>query len=388
MTNMATPRCQFCTASVSSDYTPDHGMTSLVCDDENYLSTCTPVTVATSSGPLRCPKHSGHDTIGHCEPCDELVCGVCMLASHSGHSMSTESAMACAVVRQRCAEAAVTLSNGAERIIASIATIEAAKQRMVDRCTASVVKLECDATALKAAIDAHVAQTKAALKAELKVRLKALDGQLDGLSVSASQLSAGAALCNKLARQVDRTAGELLAGFTTVQNLSKLNVACTGPCVSTVCEVVTDTSPVVTALSAAFTRLRLAVDSSKSSVTGRGLQYLRDGFMNAIAVVVKDCDGNDVDTLSVQDVHVTVLGRRHDSLPNIPITATVSTALERGLNAFDVTYQLPSEARAVVDDVSITVNVCGNETIRAFPIIVKVMTTMTSCCASYVAIRA
>ena len=58
------------------------------------------------------------------------------------------------------------------------------------RSSTSVAKFECDAAVLKAAIDTHVAKTKGVLHAELQARIKALDSQLDGLNMSASQLAA------------------------------------------------------------------------------------------------------------------------------------------------------------------------------------------------------
>ena len=170
--------------------------------------------------------------------------------------------------------------------------LEGCKQRMVDRCAASLAKLESDGVELKAAIDAHVAKTKTTLSAELKARLKALDSQLDGLSVSASQLSAGVALCDRVCSNADAPLSVLTAACDTVAVLRKLCVPYHGPCLPTLCEVTSDCTAVLTALSKSLSQLLLCVDAS-ASVSRRGKR---------VHVAVKDAYGGLVESACGDDV--------------------------------------------------------------------------------------
>ena len=178
------------------------------------------------------------------------------------------------------------VSGGSAALLAAIPALEAAKRRMLDRCAASLTKLDADAAELKAAIDAHVAKTKATVAAELAARVKALDAQADCLAVSAGQLSAAALVSD---------------GGVLAQQMAKLAMPYRGPCVPTVCSVVSEVDGVLAALTAGFTRLVLAVDLTRSRMTplDRMLVY---GGDNAVQLVLRDDTAQPVTSLSTDDV--------------------------------------------------------------------------------------
>ena len=203
---------------------------------------------------------------------------------------------------QRLTAARATLSESARRSQSAYNSLLAAKQRMVDRCTASVAKLESDAAALKAAIDAHVATITARARSELKGRVKALDAQLDGLSVCASQVSAGALLCHKAVTAASCTTRQLAAIAATVDNLSKIDTMYHGPCVSTVVAVTSDPGVGIRAIEASgCMSLTLGITHAATTQPDSTLMFdayadnvidlqVTDSHVKALALVADDVD--------------------------------------------------------------------------------------------------
>ena len=230
---------------------------------------------------------------------------------------------------------------------------------MVDRHSASVAQLEADAAALKAAIDARTAKTKATLNAELQARLKALDGQLDGLSVSASQLSAGVALCAR-SRVVD-DAPTLLA---SLNRMLTLQVDYHGPPVSVVCEAVTNTDAVLRCIEAEFVTPRLAVDGDRSTVHGawRVGEYHRP---NVIVLTCRDGSGAEVDTLTPDDVTLWVT-ECDESAPDVSGAGGIHVdhVTYNGAGVFEIAYTVTNQHIAAF---VLHVSVAGNTSVAHSP---------------------
>lgn len=85
--------------------------------------------------------------------------------------------------------------------------------------------------------------------------------------------------------------------------MGKLKSPYLGPCVSTVCEVVTDVTALTAPLASTFTRFRLEVDAVKSRVSGLYKQIAEDGI---IGILLVPCDDRSVCLTSLASSDVSV----------------------------------------------------------------------------------
>ena len=270
MTSLDPAVCLLCRQPVSDEFVVNTGFFTLLMAMGPPAVTDSPAADTSTSSMSVKDMQNG---VGYCFDCKQIMHDE-TLPAHCDHKvLPTEEAAS--LLRNRLqsyysgqlASGSVAATNGA-------AHLQRSRQRMVDRCAASVAKLEEDAAALKAAIDAQVAKTKAAVNFELKARLKVIDGQIDGLSVSASQLSAGVALCGLLTDTTRETSLYHLArSCDSIADLCKLCVPYHGPAVSTLLEVVADPEALIQALTDSFVYLRPAADLEESITAPRAAYF-------------------------------------------------------------------------------------------------------------------
>lgn len=107
----------------------------------------------------RCTRHMDEVTLHVCCDCMVSACAKCARDEHGGHDV-VAGADSVSRLRQSLAASQLILEKGVGQSLSSIPLLQSARQRMVDRCDASCVKLEADAVVIKAAIDSHVARVK------------------------------------------------------------------------------------------------------------------------------------------------------------------------------------------------------------------------------------
>lgn len=293
MTNVAAPKCVICTQGISEEYAVDVGLIALVESASNSIGgvgDCVAEPSAKKRGvaveAARCARHIDERLLQVCCDCMVRVCVKCAEDVHGGHDVVAE-ADSVSVLRQRLAASQAMLGNGASQLLSSIPLLQPARQRMVERCEASLVRLEADAVVIKAAIDAHIAITKADLNRELKARLKAIDSQLDAMAVSASQLQAGVELCSSMLSKPVSSPSAVIAASSTITHLKQLIAPYRGPCVSTVCEVQCDVDVMLEAVGVKSTQLRLQLAGDDVAVTQSSGRLVYGGE-NVVDVRVPD----------------------------------------------------------------------------------------------------
>ena len=266
----------------------------------------------------RCLKHATRTVELWCVEDGALICSECTGAEHGGHELL------CKVdLTLRLTAMQTTLLEGSQQLLGHVPKLQRARQRMVDQCSASVASFDAEVTALKAAIDAHAANTKASLQLELKLRLKAIDAQLEALNVSASQLQCGAGLCAATLRPASSaTIADLAAVHDSVKRLQTLNAVYKGACVSTVCEVKSDSYRVRNELES-LAALTLAVNQTSAFCRGDCTTFTH-GVENVITVTLPPVNNGDVG-LCAEDVVVWCASAddAHTPLPPSHVACTI-----------------------------------------------------------------
>ena len=255
-------------------------------------------------------------------------------------------------LRSRLSAAAAACHAAAATMIESVASLQGTKQGMVDRAAASVAKLEAGAAAVIAAVNAHVSATKAALNKQLNTRTKAIDAQLEGISVSAGQLQAGAAMCTALLSDPACTLPQLTAAHASITRLSALIKPYHGPCVGTLCDAVTTPDATVTAVQNTLSRLRLAIDETNSSVSGDAFKRIKPGGSNTVLIALRDNCGILIESLPTDTVTVTVVVA--DSTDASQISSAVPVHVTRRSDGMlCAEFTVPADTEAVTLDISL-----------------------------------
>ena len=299
MASLAPPMCLVCKAVISDIFTPNDVLALFCtenvreCGDDSTSSATFPtladISVSVDSGSTLIPEQIMHSSEGidaassvggeSVETCE----GVPPPDAPSAHLM---------ILAAQC-------TAGAANAMMYHSTVESARARMISRKEASVVSLHADVAAMKAAIDAHVAELVAQANKELNMRLKALDAQLDALTVTAGQLSSAAMLCERACRSTDAT--------TAACARDSANRACAmirpfkGPCVSTMVEIVSNAQRALP-LAVSTARLRLGVNTDSTRVQGAGVSTYRAHEENTFLLKVRDDFNVPVTSLEAEDV--------------------------------------------------------------------------------------
>ena len=369
MSNIATPLCTICGKDISGGLEANLLLLELV--EGNECGTNEPATkkaksVASSSAPAtrlpRCVKHPSVDASLYCDTDGVLVCVECAFSEHSQHDLSSVQDTS-GNARKHLIELQDRLAAAPSQALSAIPRLEAARRRMVERYDASIARMESDAAAVKAAIDAHVAHTKAACSKELKAKLKALNAQIDALGVNAAQLSCASQLCSALLAKFDQaTSSDLMSGYEVIKRISALSTPFTGPSISTLCEVVCDPDPMLAALTKGFLHIRSGVDGAYSSVLHTSEVMFKPAVPSLLNVAVADSDGLIISSVTPDDFTVYC-----EAVAGAPGKASVDGIHSTADGVFEIAYTVG----AGVDEVVLHINVAGTN-IAGSPLRVKV----------------
>ena len=247
-----------------------------------------------------CARHSSNGLTRFCFDDCAVICADCLLTEHNGHNV-TPLAEAEAALRARVARVGTRCEAGSADAVAAHVSLTGARERMVARKSASIAKLEEDAAAAKAAIDASVLAVRTAADRELRARLKAIDAQLDSLSVAANHLACAGAVSRGLLSDSATTVLQLAQACESVERAAVLVVPYHGPCVSTVVEAVSSSEAVVRGLGA-FARLRTGVHAGTSVASGGALTLFTPNTDNTVHFSLRDEAGAVVDSVAAADV--------------------------------------------------------------------------------------
>ena len=318
------PMCPVC-GKHSTSFRPDAAMAAFAeaCAGVDAASRTLLSEVLTgTSVPLRCHKHVSEPINQLCVSDGALLCRLCSASEHreDGHSvLHLTSASAQPQLRERMHSVSQKCSTGAVHAVYAHGLLEQSRARLVARASAAVQKLDSDAASIKAAVEAHVRTVKAQVDREVKARLKMLDHQLDALLVAGSQLSCTASMCQRVLSGGDAAPlWELVHAYDSAQQVSVLAQSYSGPCVSSVLDVVS----AVGEFAAAFAHVRTGIDATKSVVSGPAFpefQHKDNGEIveNSITFALRDANNAAVDNLVLEDVSVSAR-----MLKAVPSTAT------------------------------------------------------------------
>ena len=310
---LSTPACLSCQMPIEGSEQRDPGLASL---GDAFVALAGPQEAAAPLGghiPRVCSVHAGAPLSMLCVDDGIMLCEECSQSKHHGHALlSLHGEVAAAAQPALSSFLARVEELGARCAAAStqqcefFALVQGARERMTARAAASLDRLEADAVAVKAAVDAHVASRKADVAKELKAQLKALDAQLDMYSVSANQLACAAAACVAACRDAAAvattdTAAHVTDALATATRASALIQPYRGPCASTVVEAVPEQEVAVSAL-AAWSRVRHAVSPATSTLSGDGLDSFQADHPNVIMIEARDASGAAVCSLDPADV--------------------------------------------------------------------------------------
>ena len=314
-----------------------------------------PLGTAPPAGSGQCPLHPGTPCSRFCTTDNRVICAECALGEHASHSMQLLET--CTVdFKSALADALAVCALGSSRAANGHAKLLQARQRLLDRKEVSCMRLEADAAAVKAAIDTHVSSVIAAASREVTLRLKAIDVQLDQLTVATNQLACAAAMCQRAVE-----AGSKLDCALALQSAARVAVLATpyqGPCVSTVVEVLSSLEDLISGI-AGCTRLRLGVDATASTVSGRGTAEFQLGEPSSFVLQLRDAAGAEIDTLDAEDV----------TLWCVEDAAVLSPPSLAPSGAVTVSYVTSTNLAAV----TIAVNVAGCGAVAQAPWVAKAL---------------
>ena len=301
-----------------------------------------------------------------CMQDDVLLCEEC--TAHKGHDVLPLAGAALAD-QHTLRDLGCKLKSGAQEALASIASLQDCRERMVKRATQSFATFERDVQALHAAVDTHARSSLAAAQRELKQHLKSIDAQVDALTVTANQLACVARMCSRAA--FDGSAATVHAHRSALRALPLIKPY-TGPCVSSIVELRSRFEELALALPA-HTQLHTAADVKRSSVTGAGTRSFQCDTENVIDVVVRDSGGSVVQGLHEHDLVVSLRAVAPDCGPPDAPAATaaelatcvarVTAVRKRGDGEFAVTYVVHGEPTSVL----LSLSACGTPLTRAAP---------------------
>ena len=302
-----------------------------------------PMGTPADTSATHCSQHHGHPLGRFCFTDGVVICAECFVGDHAGHDVRFVADSA-AVFRSHVAAAAAVCESGSAGAFSAHSALQEARARMVARKAASVLRFDDAVLRIKAAIDAHAKAMKAVAEHELRSRLKAIDAQLDALMVAGNQLSCAAALGTHVTTTCD-DALQLAQAFESLRRSTALCRPYRGPCVSTVVEVVCDGASFEATVDQ-LSRLRLAVDAARSSVSGDGALSFMFDDANIICITARDDTGALIDSLTAEDVCAWI----DDG------AAHVESVIPEADGVFDVLYSI---ADADVARVSVGVTVAG-----------------------------
>ena len=303
---------------------------------------------------LCCTTHSDVIASAVCLDDGAAVCADCTVADHRGHAVvasSVDAVSRLGTLKQQCLQNAGVLAHG------GVVEVSAAKEALSQRHASAVKDVNQAVDRAKATLDARRAAVLSSLEAEVRRRHKALDVQLDGLSVSASQLIGAAALC-------DATGGDALPALATVVRTLALGQQYSGPSVGVALDVSASAElkalPAVAVPCVSGTHSFAVGDALSNSGgappaagNGAGADDAAAGAAAAVVshtvpdVIVVDTAGAPVTCLSAADFSVTLCppeGREpsdaftlHDRL-----CARVSSVRQLTAGSYELTFTVPA----------------------------------------------